>query len=162
MEDREISGGAPLRKKLNQEAWEAGKKACSEGRARIEHPRYPKRSLIADWESGWDAERMAEMQAAAQAAVQEAAFQNARTRVMSDGPSQVRAPSPKEVHPRTFWPEGQEMPRFYEKRPYYPCPNCRRVLDEQAGQAVAVLCTANGKAYLRCRCCETRFQMEMR
>lgn len=174
MADRQVSegDGGPFEGKHNNEAWRAGQRAYRDGKERTAYPRYARRSLADAWQAGWDAEREASTRLDARGEEDPAAapFDTA-TRVVSDGPSRVRndlkgarkkerSASPH-INPRTFWPKGQAMPTRYERKPYYPCRNCTRVLDEKGGQAVALLCTANGKAYMKCRCCGHAFQMDL-
>lgn len=51
------------------------------------------------------------------------------------------------------WPKGKPMPSHYRPARKYPCPSCRRVLNDYSSQACIVLGVKEEVAYLRCRVC---------
>lgn len=72
-------------------------------------------------------------------------------------------PSPQKTgnkNGRYHWPEGKPMPDTYSKN-IQPCPNCRRVLLDNMGQAVVLRSTRDGLAYFRCRACGHRWKLQV-
>lgn len=93
------------------------------------------------------------------------------TRRRRDARANERAPEP-EVHAqawpeipagfeRYYWPQNMDMPGVYVRRAPLPCPECKRVLTDHASQAV-VCDGVRGLAYLRCRCCDHRWQLPVK
>jgi ribosome modulation factor len=118
--------------KLNRQAYEAGKAARLAGKQRDLCPNYQRRSLVADWERGWD-----------EAVVVPEVVVRVQEAVVIE-----RAP----VRPDTYWPKDRPLPDTYQRqRRISPCPQCgRRLLDD--GSQVTVLKAIHGQiAYLRCR-----------
>jgi len=80
---------------------------------------------------------------------------------VSDTALRVGETSAPVLEDRRYWPRGKRMPRVIKKRrrELVPCPNCRRVLLDDMGQAV--VCTSSGDdvAWFRCRACEHRFKL---
>lgn len=126
--------GASYSGKLQVEAYEAGRKAAAEGESREACPSYPRKSLAASWLKGWDDARP-------------------RVPVPEVRPQVAATAASRPLHPNAFWPAGQPMPEVYQRRPPIPCPSCRRVLDDDARQAVTVKVIFQNVAHLRCRCC---------
>lgn len=181
-EDEELAEDSPFEGKLSREAFVAGFKEGRKpnGQERDQHPRKfgNHKSTIECWKVGWDRGR-AELRESIEkqpnpmhpaktiAESRPKHLADSGTRVVSDGPTQVRGePVPHALgrhldqrHPNTFWPEGVPLPATYQKRPLVPCRKCRRLLLDDLGQAVVCKCTANGKAYLECRACGEKFEL---
>lgn len=60
--------------------------------------------------------------------------------------------------PGLFYPKGKALPGTYIKR-RVPCPNCRRLLLDDRGQAVVTQSIQGDLAYLRCRACGHRWKL---
>jgi hypothetical protein len=196
-EDEELADGSPYEGKIQREAFVAGFKQGRkrDGQERDQHPRKfgNQKTTIECWRVGWDRGRAELREEIGKqpnplhpAKTIAESLPGTATRVVGDGPSQVRGhepgtsyknpkalgidpeswpnktrAEPPNRHPNTFWPEGKPFPRTYQKRPQVPCPQCRRILLDDLGQAVVCKCTANGKAYLECRGCGNRFELAL-
>lgn len=119
------------RKKLEQQAFEAGEKARAAGKMEEDCPPYPAVSLQESWLLGY--RKIA-----------------APTQVPTTAPTIKTAENP--AH---FWPKGKPLPEEYE-RAYHPCKFCKRTQLPDGQQAVVVANTGHGKVYLQCRALDCR------
>ena len=136
------------RRKLNQQAFDAGVEAKRNGLdlTACPHKSYPAKSLKADWEAGWRSVAAAE-----------------RKGVVARVPAPVNR-TPVKARPH-YVPDGEELKVYYLRYPACPCPcpKCRRVILDDAQQACRALWTRDAAgdkpahAYLECRGCGHRF-----
>ena len=81
-------------------------------------------------------------------------------------PIEVQQPGIRTLEDGVLWPQDVPMPNEWHKprRRALPCPNCRRVLTDEKGQAV--ICMSSGgngaSAWFRCRCCGHRWPLPVR
>lgn len=76
---------------------------------------------------------------------------------------QAPAMSERNYGETTYLPEGEALPRYYEKKPPVPCPRCR-ALKIQSGNANAshFRTIIKGEAYFRCRACGKKFSLPVK
>lgn len=106
--------------------------------------------LAAAFGEGWDlgAHEAAELNAREAAAIR-----------IAD--PQVKLAEPPRSSTRHFWPGDRSLPQAYLRAAPLPCFKCRRVLLDSMSQAVAVVYTHGGFAYLRCRDCGHTWKMRI-
>lgn len=63
---------------------------------------------------------------------------------------------------RRYWPSGEPLPAYYQRRQILPCPKCRRVRLASGGQAVVAIVTKDTIAYLRCRSCKHTWKLAIK
>ncbi len=83
---------------------------------------------------------------------------NTRPVVSHDPPIQQQE-APLSERGARFWPDGEPMPTAFKRQALQPCPECRRVLMDDGGRAVAVASSAKDMAYFRCKVCGARWKL---
>jgi DNA-directed RNA polymerase subunit M/transcription elongation factor TFIIS len=60
---------------------------------------------------------------------------------------------------RRYWPVGDPLPAYYQRRQILPCPKCRRIRMSSGGQATVATGLTETVAYLRCRACKHTWKL---
>jgi len=69
-------------------------------------------------------------------------------------------PVQERTEDKRFYPADKPLPTSIKTtKRYNPCPNCRRVLMDDLGQACIVTSSPKGIAFLRCKSCGHRWKM---